>query len=765
MAYNTGNPLGSTDPRDLYDNAENLDNLVNGDQAAYNDRLGKSRRSWRGMEDEFAAFIASSGYQFAGDYASGIEITQYNQVVRDSSGEFWRVSGSTELPYTTTGAVLPEGGNFVAAGDAALRQDLASPDKGAAMVARGVVAVDSIADLLALPEGQRKESLRYLVKGYHAGSDIGGGEFYWDVSRVSESDGGLVLYGFIRAPTRYITPEMFGASSSIESSDALQAWVYADSVTPKILCGKYLINKPIDIPSGFHARSYSAELIVDFGPAASTYYSQFRGALQAVGENIGSPISISADTTEDSSILKLPVGHGLTKGDYILVDQDNISSPSSEEEYRRNWVSTVVRVEDSEVDEVSVNTQIPHKFLLSRNARVQKLAPVDNINIEGHLHVDLSAMADRTCTIYFERVVRSRLGRVSAVKGAGRGVSVNYCQGIEIDEIDRRDPVDVVEGGYVMSFLATNSSVLRKSFGLSCRHAFDASTGSFDLDIGDVIAINCKNAANGHGMNTTRVSIRSVRSYSCDIAVGLGNASFRSDRGWHVNEVYAFNSKIAAVSLDVLSSDLSVEALYSVGGAAGVVIGGGAKGLRIGYAKIKDGSSSSVNTGDGASDVWFGSLILEGGTGFAGLRLTGGFGENFRVDYIDTRLSEATRPILVLADTSGKVDRDIGLEINGGFISADSAQSASCLRVEGSDGSARTGIKVRNCVVNGTMLTYSRKNIVFTGNEIAPGSSYQAIDAAGGFIASLNMVYGTLQAPADNGVDIIVQGNAIIPQS
>ena len=27
--YNTGNPLGSTSPKDLYDNAENLDELVN----------------------------------------------------------------------------------------------------------------------------------------------------------------------------------------------------------------------------------------------------------------------------------------------------------------------------------------------------------------------------------------------------------------------------------------------------------------------------------------------------------------------------------------------------------------------------------------------------------------------------------------------------------------------------------------------------------------------------------------------------------------
>lgn len=57
-----------------------------------------------------------------------------------------------------------------------------------------VAVVDSIADLLALPEGQRKEGLRYLVKGYHAGSDVGGGEFYWDDSAdKSTADGGAIV--------------------------------------------------------------------------------------------------------------------------------------------------------------------------------------------------------------------------------------------------------------------------------------------------------------------------------------------------------------------------------------------------------------------------------------------------------------------------------------------------------------------------------------------------------------------------------------------
>jgi len=203
--YNTGNPIGSKDPRDLYDNAENLDTAVNDtSRDTWKDRLGRSRKTMSGMERQFDAaedyreatfvltqadkqnrfntFIASSGYQFLGDYEAGIEITEYNQVVRDSNGEFWRLSGEVELPYTTTGAGLPEDDSLTPLGDAVLRQELTNPDKGAAMVARGVVAVDSIADLLALPEGQKKEDLRYLVKGIPFSWD--GLQFY-PHSRVS----------------------------------------------------------------------------------------------------------------------------------------------------------------------------------------------------------------------------------------------------------------------------------------------------------------------------------------------------------------------------------------------------------------------------------------------------------------------------------------------------------------------------------------------------------------------------------------------------
>jgi hypothetical protein len=144
--YNTGNPLGSVDVKDLYDNAENLDVLVNTQTELTNpDRFGVARKTWKGMEtefvdsqadkeDRFQEFLADSAYQPIGAYAAGIEVTAYNQVIL-ADGEYWRLSASTPLPYTTTGAGMPEGGSFVGVGDAVLRQDLADPAKGSELVA------------------------------------------------------------------------------------------------------------------------------------------------------------------------------------------------------------------------------------------------------------------------------------------------------------------------------------------------------------------------------------------------------------------------------------------------------------------------------------------------------------------------------------------------------------------------------------------------------------------------------------------------------
>ncbi|AOY88662.1 hypothetical protein BKP64_11030 [Marinobacter salinus] len=150
--YNTGNPVGSADPRDLYDNAENTDVWVlSKEKEMAPDRLGVQRKTWHGMEKAFDDFLASSGYQNMGTYGAGIEFTAYNQTVF-VGGTAWRLAASTGLPYTTTGAGMPEGGAFVDIGDAVLRQELAGDPAdglGASLVNGSVIWVSSVAEMKA----------------------------------------------------------------------------------------------------------------------------------------------------------------------------------------------------------------------------------------------------------------------------------------------------------------------------------------------------------------------------------------------------------------------------------------------------------------------------------------------------------------------------------------------------------------------------------------------------------------------------------------
>lgn len=169
MTFNTGNNVPSTDPRDLYDNAENLDKLVNGVDPFYADRKGVLRQSWAGMENDFdtaqegratafdlaqvdkesrfQAFLVSSGYVSKGDYASGVVLAERNEYVAvdatttGTTAALYRPGPGATLPLTLTGVWATDSANLVLLGDDVLRQELAQ-DGGSAMIgyAEGTVA-------------------------------------------------------------------------------------------------------------------------------------------------------------------------------------------------------------------------------------------------------------------------------------------------------------------------------------------------------------------------------------------------------------------------------------------------------------------------------------------------------------------------------------------------------------------------------------------------------------------------------------------------
>lgn len=259
MAYNTGNPLGSSDFKDLSDNAVDFDKYSNGPDPTYPNRLGALKLSISGMNEEFnnaqegreaafQEFLSDSAFIFIGDYGPGLNFTNRSQyLIRD--GVPYRLAPGATLPYTTSGNWALEVSNFTpVSSDDILRQDLgnaADVDMGAALVARGAVRVSSIVELLSLTPD---ESQTYLLDGFHTGSSAGGSPIRWNPSRLkSEHNGGTIISNTVpwsgafatladflngvgetspsgsgcyeRTVTKYIEAEWFGVKSNDVATD------------------------------------------------------------------------------------------------------------------------------------------------------------------------------------------------------------------------------------------------------------------------------------------------------------------------------------------------------------------------------------------------------------------------------------------------------------------------------------------------------------------------------------------------------------------
>lgn len=135
--YATGNPLGSKDPRDLYDNAENFDAAMNDrSRTSWTDRLGVPRKTVWGMEQQVTDFLIAQGYESVYlTYGAGVIVARQTQLVQ-RAGELYRVMNASDIPLTLTGTWATDAPKLQAVGDAELRQALAAPD-GTTKIGRG----------------------------------------------------------------------------------------------------------------------------------------------------------------------------------------------------------------------------------------------------------------------------------------------------------------------------------------------------------------------------------------------------------------------------------------------------------------------------------------------------------------------------------------------------------------------------------------------------------------------------------------------------
>ena len=138
MAFNTGNPVepfGSDDPRDLIDNAEIADKLVNSSDLTWPGRLGKVLKTWAGLMQQVTDYLIAQGYEAVFlTYGAAVVVDRQTQLVQ-RDGELYRVMNASDIPLTLTGTWATDSPKLQAVGDAALRQALANPDYGAGLVA------------------------------------------------------------------------------------------------------------------------------------------------------------------------------------------------------------------------------------------------------------------------------------------------------------------------------------------------------------------------------------------------------------------------------------------------------------------------------------------------------------------------------------------------------------------------------------------------------------------------------------------------------
>src|SRR5690606_20102206 len=230
-------------------------------------------------ELRFNDFIASSGYQFAGDYGPGIEITEYNQLIRDADGEFWRVSGQVDLPYVTTGAGIPEDDALVPAGDAVLRQQLAGPDG---------------AELMGYEEGTVKQKLDRTLSR-EVGRDLLTG-----LSRLVNSRG-----GYIRNHDSRIIAVGIGMEKSLNSVIEYRFRYDGDGLL--LLRGGYV---------GVEDESTKVPLVTlegtfNTGSAPQTYTTSVGAKVHATF--VGDTLRFVSRTDDRGGIWKVTLDNGMTR--------------------------------------------------------------------------------------------------------------------------------------------------------------------------------------------------------------------------------------------------------------------------------------------------------------------------------------------------------------------------------------------------------------------------------------------------------------------
>ena len=141
--YNTGNQVPSTAVKDLYDNSQTEDEVVNSDALTTITRTGKMIKTFAGMENDVNEFLLNMGFEATHlIYVDGVplQVDRPTQLI-DRPPSVYKVKMPATFPVMLTGTWATDQLLLVDVGDAALRAELAA-SSGGSLIGFGDVTVD-----------------------------------------------------------------------------------------------------------------------------------------------------------------------------------------------------------------------------------------------------------------------------------------------------------------------------------------------------------------------------------------------------------------------------------------------------------------------------------------------------------------------------------------------------------------------------------------------------------------------------------------------
>lgn len=143
---------------------------------------------YNGTREALRRSYAEAGYNLVdGSFEAGGVLVNANDVLlQETTGK-----GFTGPAGTVAAGTVPSWPNYINRGDETLRSDLANPDKGAAMVARSIIVVNSVSEMIELQE--IKVSSTVQTKGYYTSGDGGGNVYEIVAGGTGTEDGGSFI--------------------------------------------------------------------------------------------------------------------------------------------------------------------------------------------------------------------------------------------------------------------------------------------------------------------------------------------------------------------------------------------------------------------------------------------------------------------------------------------------------------------------------------------------------------------------------------------